>query len=83
MKIFKETLPVDDRWRIRTGRYPLHVGLEAPGVLAFWRADHDDSASREYRVFGTGHEIEDACAYEGTVQDPPFVWHLFSREDQS
>jgi hypothetical protein len=35
--------------------------------------------TRRFEIFGTGHQLpdEDECAYVGTTQDGPFVWHLF------
>jgi hypothetical protein len=41
----------------------------------------DNDAARETRVFrivGTGHSFDDhGMHYLGTVQTPPFVWHVF------
>ncbi len=32
---------------------------------------------RKLNVRGTGQELSDNEQYIGTLQDPPFVWHLF------
>lgn len=33
---------------------------------------------RKFRVFGTGHELpEGHFGYIGTIQQEPFVWHVF------
>lgn len=37
---------------------------------------------REFTIFGTGNEIEDIyfLDYIGTIQLPPFVWHIFEKK---
>lgn len=51
------------------------------GVPTIWAiVDTDDVVElRRFHIFGTGHELpdEDRCAYVGTYQDGPMVWHLF------
>ena len=39
-----------------------------------------DLQTRCFRIYGTGHKIEDVDSAEdycGTFQDGPFVWHVF------
>ncbi len=31
----------------------------------------------EFGIIGTGHEIPDFATYVATVQDGPFVWHIY------
>ncbi len=37
--------------------------------------------TRRFRVYGTGHPFEasESLVYLGTVQEPPFVWHVFEQ----
>jgi hypothetical protein len=56
----------------------LHAGLQ-DGKLAFW-AEVVQSAEKETRRFlvvGTGWELPPDRNYVGTVQAPPFVWHIY------
>lgn len=49
------------------------------GSVYIW-AELDDNAEMTkhfIHVVGTGHPIPANCAYLGTVQMPPFVWHLY------
>lgn len=32
---------------------------------------------RRFLVFGTGHGVPDGLQYIATVQDGPYVWHVF------
>lgn len=51
------------------------------GVPCLW-AEVDPSRAterRHFEIFGTGHLIPLDAKYVGTVQDPPFVWHLYER----
>lgn len=60
------------------------VAAEAPHTLAIW-AIVDSRATltvRKFTVRGTGHPLDDVGAYLGTVQDDPFVWHIFEGADQ-
>ena len=48
----------------------------------FWALIDPESPReiREFRVFGTGHEIDDEWhKYHATFQQGPFVWHLFEK----
>jgi hypothetical protein len=59
----------------------LHVGMQN-GVICLW-AKHEANtypvAPRAVRTVGTGHQFlfADELSYVGTIQDPPFVWHIF------
>jgi hypothetical protein len=39
--------------------------------------DFIETETREFVVYGTGHDIPDDFMYIGTFQEPPYVWHLF------
>lgn len=36
-----------------------------------------ENVSYEFQVFATGQEIPDGALYVASLQDKPFVWHLF------
>lgn len=52
--------------------------------LAVWAEVYSNAEPTQriqVEVVGTGHSLPDDHKYFGTVQDPPFVWHLYV-EDQ-
>ena len=73
--------------RMPQGAEVLTVQIQA-GHLCAW-ALVDDAAplvDRVFEIIGTGHAIandgeEYPGEYLGTVQDGPFVWHIFEREE--
>lgn len=89
IKIFKYEVPVDGRWHeIELSGPPEaavhHVGVQHPGVVAFWSPWTDHPAigrtRLEFKVFGTGEEfpLRDHM-YCGSAMDGVYVWHLISR----
>lgn len=67
------------------GTKTLHVGMQE-GNLVLWahtnleRLGHEGAKEvRTFRCYGTGQPIQDQVPteYIGTVQDGPFVWHIF------
>ena len=51
-------------------------------VVCFWMlVDNDEpTVFRSIKVFGTGHPVDlDDDDFLATVQEPPFVWHLFDK----
>ncbi len=59
----------------------LHVGLQG-GWLNVWAGVdpvfRDDTVPRRIQVVGTGHEeLPDNVWHLGTVQQGPYVWHVF------
>jgi hypothetical protein len=60
----------------------LHAGFQ-DNRLCFWALIDPEQPMRHHtvRVIGTGQPIDDDVAliadYVGTVQDGPFVWHVF------
>lgn len=70
-------------WKLAmpTGAKILSVGADpATGNPAFWALvdDTQPKEEREFRVFGTGHEIDVPVDwYVGTAICGPFVWHVF------
>lgn len=39
----------------------------------------EEVKARQFRIYGTGHEVDHHLAHFATVQDPsqPLVWHIF------
>lgn len=57
----------------------LHAEMQH-GRLCLWALVDDSHANedRVFRVFGTGHDTAmDKIAHVSTVQDGPFMWHVF------
>lgn len=87
MTIWKYQIPIIARFSL-----PLPQGAKAlsfqvqPGQgPALWvQADSDlPLSARCFAIVGTGHPIpEHIVGYVGTVQIPPFVWHLYEIESE-
>jgi hypothetical protein len=80
VRIFRHTVPVDDRWhRVVTQGSIVHVATRDVRVAEIW-ARHVDGAApqvRWMRVYGTGQDIPDDLVYLGTCVAPEgLVWHL-------
>lgn len=88
-RVLRYEVPVDDQWhRIDSpGRRVGPIAARNPGVVEFWAVQsdwpHGVDGTGEFRVFGTGHVIDDDhAAYVGTTlaADGALVWHLFKRD---
>lgn len=63
----------------------LTVGLQQHEIIlwarvALERRGHEGpKETRTFRIYGTGHPIQDETEVEyiGTLYDGPFVWHVF------
>lgn len=81
-KIFKYRLEIVDRQvlRLPIGAKILHVDNNFD-MLTLWAAVDPTRSEEEriIRIVGTGHPIPnyDRLTHLGTVQMPPFVWHVF------
>ena len=67
--------------------YAIENGLtqitEEPYFWALVNTDKGRTVRRLFRIYGTGHEIEERpedLDYIGTFQRGPFVWHVFERK---
>jgi hypothetical protein len=87
-RIFRYTLPVDDRWHEFTIGQIHHVAYVSPNEVEFW-ADWSDewvNVQPSYlRVVGTGQDItEIAWAHVGTCISPDrrLVWHVIEMFDE-
>jgi hypothetical protein len=61
----------------------IRVGSQSRGVVTFWEehsALGDNKVLHHFEVFGTGHRIPDGFEYVGSVDDGPFVWHLYEEK---
>lgn len=47
-----------------------------PRVWMKVKPDHPE-VERQIQVVGTGHDIPNNWRYVGSLQDGPYVWHLF------
>ena len=57
------------------------VACNEPHVLTFWVEVVLENLpeTREFRVYGTGHYIDEGYDYRGSAVDGEFVWHLFEK----
>jgi len=82
MKIWKYELRVDDRLTVimPRGARILSVGVQGK-TICLWAMVNPETAEQELRIiaiYGTGNPLpEDPGTFIGTVQTPPFVWHVF------
>lgn len=80
--IWKFTTEIEDRPRLMlpAGARILSCAIEQPGQTFNLWAEVDTAAPREerrFRVIGTGHPLDNVGPFIGTIQDPPFVWHIY------
>lgn len=88
--VHKYAVPINDLVRELMMPWPskiVHVGVQ-PNVADYvmiWAEVERAAASSQLRRFivrGTGHYIPPDAEWRGTVQDPPFVWHLYEIPDR-
>lgn len=84
-RIYKYPLRLDSEQTVvmPQGAHILGVQNQA-GALTMWALVQVEApdVKREICVFGTGHEVPAtvravALSYVGTVQQGPFIWHVF------
>lgn len=91
MKVFKTSIPIDDKWHPMGTRKGvpdiLHVGSQGdPQSVQLWFRHEDvprDELKRfEVRVFGTGQDVPNVANHVGTtlVAGGLLVWHVFAVE---
>ena len=76
--------PVDDLRQPNIVSIPgrreiVSVAHDPNGVRCFWAlvAPDEPKFRRAFVWIGTGHELEPEMAYRGSLNESPFVWHLF------
>jgi hypothetical protein len=64
----------------------LHANSDPTGQRCMWLLVDPEAQTRTttIRVFATGEEFDDAGLwYMATIQQPPFVWHIFQVSEQA
>ena len=60
------------------GAIPVHVALQNDTLCIWCRVDTEQPRSTiMFEVIGTGHLEPRGKTYIGSVQQPPFVWHVY------
>jgi hypothetical protein len=88
-RVLKFNFPVDDRWYPQShppGSTPCHVACQYDArSVQVWVVEPTvgrELVPYEYRIFGTGHPVDDDSAeYVGTAvaAGGQLVWHVFRR----
>lgn len=62
------------------GARPISVGLQGGATVLWAEVDTEHEIQRQHvYIVGTGHGIvPDHCRFVGTVQQGPYVWHVYS-----
>lgn len=83
-RILRYEVPVDDQWHQHDlSGTVLHVAARRRDVVEFWALDGGTlTVTRRFRVYGTGHPIDDESLYLGTAlaAGGALVWHLMEAE---
>lgn len=54
-----------------------------PTIWALVDTEQMETERRRFRIYGTGREIpSESGIYIGTVQNGPFVWHIFEEKEE-
>lgn len=78
--IYKYELPIDDDWHEVPNGHVTMVAMQG-GYVHIWVEQNPlEQRVTEYRVFGTGHSLEDVGYVVGSVLDGPFAWHVGRKE---
>ena len=79
-RIWKFPIKVTDEQHISIPKYPEFLSVQFQGdELCIWAVVEPENEKKKHRirVVGTGHPLPEGCIYIGTVQDRPYVWHVF------
>ncbi|MFD9564360.1 hypothetical protein [Streptomyces sp. NPDC059994] len=78
--IYRYEIPVDDQWHaVQLSGDVIHVACRNPRAVELWGIHTDGpSATRGFRVFGTGQPLPGKVRHVGTAPTPDgqLVWHL-------
>lgn len=84
MKVFKQKLEenhgIPCTLKLPYGARILHAGMQFRDICVWYVCDPASSLTdRTFIVYGTGHEMKEDEYYRhvNTIQDGPFVWHVF------
>lgn len=87
-RVYKYEVPVDDQWHgfWTSSRGPVLAAAcqVSPSVVTIWLEDDDEveDRQRDFRVYGTGHPIEEADAgWAASVTEAGggLVWHVYEK----
>jgi hypothetical protein len=84
MRILKYPLEVTDEQEVTIPHPATVLSVQLQGdQICLWALTDPEGApvKRIIRFFGTGHTIpsDEDFSYLGTVQEPPFVWHVLAK----
>ena len=87
MKIYKYVIPILDgeqEIQLIEGTQILSVQLQANSIserICMWAGVPDSGpvVVRSFQVVGTGEVVTGRHRFLGTVQQGPFVWHVFEK----
>jgi len=83
MRVLKWPLRLDEsEQKVGGGRIALIDTQSAnSGQPVVWtlEAGYEPESYRTVRVYGTGQAIPDDWGHVGSVNAPPFVWHIFEK----
>lgn len=83
-KIWKFEIPlgVNVVHEIPLGGVVVHTGTQNDTIFIWVEVDPSGyRIPRSFKAFGTGHAIQEPfTSYVGTVQQGPFVWHVYEAE---
>ena len=81
MKIYKYIIPLCERIKINMPLNALirHIGLQNEQICIWAEIDEKNKISKKnFYIVGTGCDIpKEAKYYIGTIQQPPYVWHIY------
>jgi hypothetical protein len=89
--IWKYPIPIGDRFALSlpcnasvlcVQMQEMHMEVARPCIWVLIPDTGEPHSDRYFRIIGTGQlfEVGDDYRYLGTVQAPPFVWHLFEEK---
>lgn len=78
--IYKYLVPPISEFQLETPKHSQfkHAGLQNDVIFMWFEVDTDQPVeARTFHIVGTGHVVPQDAVYVGTVQQPPFVWHIY------
>ncbi|NCT90237.1 hypothetical protein GXB85_04615 [Cellulomonas sp. APG4] len=84
LTVWKFAVPITDQPVVEMPGWPqiLSVAATSPRELALWAVVDPDAepVRHAFELRGTGHPLGRVGSHIATIQDPPFVWHLFEAD---
>ena len=64
--------------KVPLGARFLHVGMQDDSLCAWAEVESEaPELNRRFSIVGTGQAPPPTAEYLGTVQQPPYVWHIY------